>query len=101
MTDTRIDEKAKAIGNLQNTEEVFQARDAFLREPTGGNWRAVLEAIYDEMIAAREEAGFVEVPREPTDAMMDAGVDERNSQDEDFEGWDTREIYRAMIAKAT
>lgn len=67
MTDTRIDEKALerravAVANLQNTEEVYGARDKFLKAPTGENWRHVLEAVWDEITAARKEAGFVEVP---------------------------------------
>ena len=40
------------VADLQNTEEVWEARDAFMADPTGTTWRHVLEAIASRALAA-------------------------------------------------
>ena len=47
-----------------------------------------------DILAAIEANGFAVVPVEPTEAMMDAGLDEYSVK------WVCEDIYRAMIAAA-
>lgn len=69
---------------------------------TVGDLRRAAEAYAAlEASALSTEDGFVRVPREPTDAMIDAAISAGSeTYDGGYEAATEREIYRAMIAAA-
>jgi hypothetical protein len=68
--------------------------DAYDVDPRGDmtNIHQVATAAITAYLQAREQEGFVEVPREPTEAMLHAAMSRECSGDMYFS------IYRAMIA---
>lgn len=63
--------------------------------------RWLFDASIAEYLAAREEAGFVEVPREPTEEMFEAGHNQIYDRPYDATtNVDIGSIWDAMLAKA-
>lgn len=100
MTDTRIDEKAlerakeeafnKVMGRNDMPSDVLPEYDRWL-----------FNASIAEYLAARAEAGFVEVPREPAGHQVVAIRNFVTGWADDPVGHHkARGVYRAMIAKA-
>ena len=93
MTDTRIDEKALE----RAAEAIYDAVPLSLSEGLD-EARAAITAY----LAARAEAGFVEVPLLPTPKMVNATWEHPIDRDGGVESQNTRNarIYAAMLAKA-
>jgi hypothetical protein len=91
MTDTRIDEKA-----------LERAAEAVSGKVYGGapEWSSAARSAITAYLKAREEAGFVEVPREPTEEMHsafhDCAVNTYNHKNLSYAF--ALHAYRAMLA---
>ena len=76
------------------------ARLAFAMKEVSGvsvPFDTMMDAAIDAYIAARREEGFVEVPRNPTLAMIDAGA---AAPDMGATRRETADTYRAMLKAA-
>lgn len=57
-------------------EAAARAGDAFYETASDDQWHWHYEAAIAAYLASMEEGGFVLVPRDPTEAMLEAGHDE-------------------------
>lgn len=64
------------------------------RKEEGRPWPEIVDAILVEIKAQ----GYVIVPREPTEAMREAGVDKLFGSSHDDWGDEAADIYRAMLS---
>ena len=79
-------------------DQIPPENKAHLNATTMAAWQRVGEAAIAAYRKQREEDGFVEVPREPTEAMMDAGSANFDSYHDCSEQFGP--VWRAMIAAA-
>jgi hypothetical protein len=82
--------KREVVSDIRNTPEL-------LHKALGYSMEEVVGHVIDHLAPRIVREGFVVVPEEPTQAMKDAGANERLRQERNEE-LNTHLIYKAMIA---
>jgi len=91
ISPTALEEAAKAMHSTEPWSSFWSTDDA----------RLLATAAITAYLAQREKEGFVEVPKEATQAMLDAATSTTSGYggpDHDYDD-DVRDHYRAMLAQ--